>query len=177
MDYTIGQKFIFIYLLTYLLDLRPEKTKICLGTLWFEKKFISGGCLSCLASLECGEHRVITQSLVVSPKWKLFTMVGPVRLRIRDRILGRGVVKIHICVDIIFKWTGGSVHCLKYSQIVIIIKKCTVYTNMNFYQPLSPLRIDALAQPWWKVLQKGKTNKLCSSKWYNSIYIYIYIYI
>ena len=123
MDYTIGQKFIFIYLLTYLLDLRPEKTKICLGTLWFEKKFISGGCLSCLASLECGEHRVITQSLVVSPKWKLFTMVGPVRLRIRDRILGRGVVKIHICVDIIFKWTGGSVHCLKYSQIVIIIKK------------------------------------------------------
>ena len=35
-------------------------------------------------------------------------------VRLRDGILERRVVKILICVDRIFKETGGSVHCLKF---------------------------------------------------------------
>ena len=41
--------------------------------------------------------------------------MGQVRVHMRDRILVRVVGNIHICVDRIFKGTGGSVHCLKYS--------------------------------------------------------------
>ena len=45
-------------------------------------------------------------------------MVGQVRLRMMDRILGEGVIKIDICVDRIFKGTGGSVNSLKYSLTI-----------------------------------------------------------
>ena len=49
-------------------------------------------------------------------------MVGQVRIHMRDRILGIGVVKIHICVDRIVKGTGDAV---LYYSVKIIIKKYT----------------------------------------------------
>ena len=65
-------------------------------------------------------------------------MVGQVRVRMRDRILGRGVVKIHICVDRIFKETGGSVHFLKLSlKFQGLNNKFLFFHYYEFVLPLS----------------------------------------
>ena len=64
-------------------------------------------------------------------------MVGQVRVPMRDRKPGIGVVKIHSCVDRIFKGTGGSVHCLKYSLKLQALHNHNYFSRL--YTKISPV--------------------------------------
>ena len=55
-------------------------------------------------------------------------MVGQVRLRMMDRILGEGVIKIDICVDRIFKGTGVNSSRPKYSYLKKTYTQIRIFT-------------------------------------------------